>query len=124
MSEQRYTGIIIEESLSNTAILQDVNIVNTDIEPVTNKHKTPWVNWWTKHTVEIQPSQAGIIAERLKDSLDKEHAWYADFKSDGYHYIIFNDKIFKVLRKHPEEYDQVSRHGISLGIPKYQLDFT
>jgi hypothetical protein len=38
-----YTGIIIEESLMDKSILDEVNIVKTEIEPVTEGHKTPWV---------------------------------------------------------------------------------
>ena len=34
-----YTGVIIEESLSNISVLREVTIVKTDVEQVTNKHK-------------------------------------------------------------------------------------
>ena len=80
---------------------------------------------WTLHTVEISENQADEIAEELNKSLDPSHGdWYADFKNDSYHYIIFRNKVFKVDRSKPEQYKKVIKYGLSLGIPDYQLDFT
>jgi hypothetical protein len=124
MQEEKYTGVIIEESLSDSSVLQDITISNTQIEPVTDKHKTPWVKQWTMHNIEISSKQADVIAKKLKNSLDKTHDWYADFKNDVYHYIIFNDKVFKVTMMNPDEYKAVTKYGIDLGIPAYQMDFT
>lgn len=42
-----YEGVIIEESLENKAVLGEVKVINTKIEPVTVEHKTPWVKQWT-----------------------------------------------------------------------------
>ncbi|MFA6446381.1 MAG: hypothetical protein WCW14_04010, partial [Candidatus Paceibacterota bacterium] len=54
---------------------------------------------------------------------ESEHPWYADFKNKKTHYIIFRDKVFKIDRTSKEQYDEVKRYGISLGIPPYQVDF-
>lgn len=47
-----YTGVIIEESLKDKAVLNQVSIVNTKVEPVTKHHKTPWLKQWTLHSFE------------------------------------------------------------------------
>jgi len=119
-----FNGVIIEESLENKDVLQKVKIIKTKVEEVTEEHKTPWIKQWTLHTVEILENQADEIAEDLSKSLDSEHNWYADFKNDKFHYIIFRNKVFKVNRSKPEQYDDVTKYGLSLGIPDYQLDFT
>jgi hypothetical protein len=119
-----FNGVIIEESLENKSVLQKVKIVKTKIEKVTEEHKTPWIKQWTLHTVEIIENQADKIAEDLSKSLDSEHDWYADFKNNKFHYIIFRNKIFKVDRSKPEQYKAVTKYGLSLGIPDYQLDFS
>lgn len=119
-----YKGVIIEESLEDKDILKDVKISETKIEEVMEEHKTPWIKQWTLHTVEILENQADIIAEKLTKSLDSEHSWYADFKNDNFHYIIFRDKFFKVDRSKKEQYNDVTKYGVSLGIPDYQLDFS
>lgn len=119
-----YQGVIIEESLEHKDILKDVKILSTNVENVTEQHKTPWIKQWTLHTIEISENQAADVAEKMSKALDSEHAWYTDFKNDSFHYIIFRDKFFKVDRNKKEQYDDVITFGLSLGIPDYQLDFS
>ena len=119
-----YKGVIIEESLSNSSILKKIKIISTKVEKVTEEHKTPWLPQWTLHTVEIPENKAKIIAEEISKSLDYSHgnSWYADYKNDTHHYIIFRDKIFHIDQTNKEQYGEVKGFGISLGIPEYQLD--
>ncbi|EKD57942.1 MAG: hypothetical protein ACD_57C00081G0001 [uncultured bacterium] len=121
-----YKGVIIAESLSVKSVLKDVKILSTKIEKVSEKHKTSWLTKWTLHTVEIPEDKAADIATKISKSFDYSHksAWYADFKNDNSHYIIFKDKIFKIDRDKPEEYQAATNYGISLGIPEYQIDFS
>ncbi len=119
-----FNGIIIEESLENKDVLKKVKILKTDVEQVTDEHKTPWIKQWTLHTIEILGNQADNIAEEISKALDSKHDWYADFKNNKFHYIIFRNKIFKVDRSKPEQYQDVAKYGVSLGIPDYQLDFS
>ncbi len=118
-----FRGVIIEESLENKDVLKNVKITATKIEPVSERHKTPWVTQWTLHTVEIPENAADEIAAQIANSLDSKHAWYADFKNDSRHYIIFRDKIFRVERSSKQQYDEAKQYGLSLGIPEYQVDF-
>jgi len=121
-----YKGVIIEESLENKEILKKVKIISTKVEQVTDKHKTLWLSQWTLHTVEIPEEETGKVAEEISKSIDRAHSgsWYADFKNQETHYIIFRNKVFSVNRKSAEEYEEVKKYGISLGIPDYQLDFS
>ncbi|OGL32406.1 hypothetical protein A3E76_02575 [Candidatus Saccharibacteria bacterium RIFCSPHIGHO2_12_FULL_44_22] len=118
-----YTGVIIEESLKDKAVLSQVKVTKTKVEPVTEHHKTPWLKQWTLHTFEISEDQAALVAEQLSKSLDNNY-WYADFKNNDYHFVIFPNKVFKVDRSKPKQYEPVVKHGLSLGIPDYQLDFS
>ena len=119
-----YKGVIIEESLDNKDVLKNVKILSTKVEEVTEDHKTPWIKQWTLHTVEIPEIKADEIVEKLSVDLEKEHNWYADFKNDEYHFIIYQSKVFKVDLKNPLLYKDAKKYGISLGIPEYQVDFT
>ena len=121
---QNYEGVIIEESLENKDVLGDVEIVSTEVEPVTDNHKTPWVKQWTLHTVSITPDKVEEVANKISKSLDSKHNWYADFKTETDHYIIFRNKVFHITdRGSKAQYDEAKEHGISLGIPEYQVDF-
>jgi hypothetical protein len=119
-----YLGTIIQESLEKTDILNDLKIIKTVVEPVVGSHKTPWIKRWTLHTVEIPDDKADDIATQISKSLESEHPWYADFKNKDYHYIIFRGKSFKVDRSKNEQYKNVVKFGLLLGIPEYQLDFS
>ncbi len=119
-----YTDIIIEESLDDTSLLSNLKVLNTEVEVVNENFKTPWLKQWTLHTVEIPDTEITSITEKLSHSFDKEHPdWYADFKNDESHYIIFPNKVFNVRRSDPENYRPAVKHGLSLGIPIYQLNF-
>lgn len=118
-----YEGVIIEESLENKDVLRKVKILSTKVEPVIEKHKTPWLEQWTLHTVGIPDNEAESIAGEISKSLDSEHNWYADFKNETTHFIIFRNKVFKIDRTSKEQYDKAKEYGISLGIPPYQVDF-
>ena len=119
-----YQGVIIEESLEDKGILRDMRILSTKVELVTEEHETPWIRQWTLHTIEVPEGQADDLAERISRALDSEHSWYADFKNDAFHFIIFRDKVFKIDRRRKEQYDDAVKFGISLGIPDHQLNFS
>lgn len=120
-----YQGIIIAESLGDPAVLQDVKIVETTVEEVTQKHQTPWLTRWTLHTVEIPEEKAEEFARKMSRSFDTSHSsnWFADYKNDTHHFIIFPNKIFKVDMANPILYKEAKSYGISIGIPEYQLGF-
>jgi len=120
-----FSGVIIEESLTDNSVLNDVNIISTKIEPVTEHHKTSWVKQWTLHTVEIADSKAAEVADKISKALDKDHDWYADFKTETEHYVIYTGRVFHITdRSDKEQYDEATAYGISIGIPDYQVDFS
>ena len=121
---KNFIGVIIEESLEKKEILKKIKIIKTKIEKVAEEHKTPWIKQWTMYTVEIPENRAKSVAKDLSKSLDHKHNWYADFKNDSHHYIIFRNKVFFIDRRSKEQYDEAKKYGISLGIPEYQLDFS
>lgn len=118
-----YHGIIIEESLRDTDVLKDLKILSTRVEPVTSRHKTPWLKQWTLHSIEVSQDSADAIAEKLSGVLETQH-WYIDYGNDTTHYLVFPGKVFKVDRSKPEQYKPAVSYGLSLGIPDYQLDFS
>jgi hypothetical protein len=120
-----FTGVIIEESLTDTSVLGDVKVVSTKVELVTEAHKTPWVSQWTLHDVEIPAEKAAEVAEKISKALDPEHNWYADFKTDREHFVIYRNKVFHISdRADKAQYDEATKYGISIGIPDYQVDFS
>jgi hypothetical protein len=120
-----FEGVIIEESLTDASVLGDVKIISTKVEPVTEKHKTPWIEQWTLYTIEIPTEKAAEIAKKIGKALDKKHNWYADYKTEAEHYIIYSGKVFHITdRFDKNQYDEATGYGISVGIPSYRVDFS
>jgi hypothetical protein len=123
---RRLIGNVIEESLADRATLSEVTILQTWVETATDYHQTPWLERWTIHRVAVPEQRAAAVAEGFRETLDTEHAhaWYVDFKNEDVHYIVFADKVFRVPRDSEQRYAEAIEHGIKLGIPRYQLDFS
>ena len=122
-----YIGVIIEESLSDKSAMEGLNIVSTRVEKVEAQHETPWLEKWTLHTVEIPANEAEMVADKLAKSFDMEHIgnWYADFRNDEYHYVIYPNKVFKLDRRKKSDFDEMGEYALSIGLPKSQLiDFS
>ena len=90
----KYTGCIIEESLSDKSIVNEFEI----IEEI-NDDGIMWV-------VETDESRLDDILPKLQSAMVEAPIWYCDLKCDDYHYIIYNDKIFKVNRDCGEQYEK------------------
>lgn len=118
-----FNGTIIEESLEEKSVLDHIKILKTEVENVTEKHRTPWLKRWTLHEIEVPDDKADEVAGILSRDLEKEHTWYADFKDSKTHYIIFPGKVFHINRM-ATEYQKVRDYGVSIGIPEHQLDFS
>ena len=120
-----YRGVVITESLENTSVLDEVRILSTTIEQVSEGTKTPWLKIWTLHDVEIDADKVEVVAQKISHSIDREHAhaWYADFRNSRWHYIIFLDKIFVVDVHDQSQYDEAKQYGLDLGIPESQMPF-
>lgn len=121
-----YTGLLIEESLASKECLKLLRITSTSVEPVTPRHRTPWVEQWTMHQFAIDDeASADNVALSIQQSLDGEHAaaWYVDFLSEARHVIVFKGRIFSIERGDSAQYEAVAAFGQELGIPATQLDF-
>lgn len=117
-----YTGEIVEESLQNLDLLGSLNIKSTRAEKVTDAHKTPWLERWTLHTVEVSAEAIEDLAHKLSQILKPEH-WYADFKNKDKHVIVFPGKVYNIDRSKPKDYKMAIDHGLSLAIPRHHLCF-
>ncbi|MCI9434715.1 MAG: hypothetical protein HFI86_05555 [Bacilli bacterium] len=119
----KYNGVIIEESLIDTKIIEELNILQREIEEINKEDKTPWLTKWTMDTVEIDERQIDEYTNRLSTLIDTKHcnAWYCDFRNNKYHYVVFANKVFKLDRNKKQDYIDMQEYAIKLGLPKHQL---
>jgi hypothetical protein len=120
-----YEGIVIEESLDDLSVLDSADVLDSRVEPIAATHQTPWLSRWTLLTVRVPEAKAREIADALSRAIDAAHAtsWYADFKNETYHYVIYRDRVFFIDRRSPDQYAEAVDYGISRGLPEHQADF-
>lgn len=105
----KYSGCIIEESIKDKSILNEFEIVKTNADD------------GISYIVEIEDDRINEIVLKLQAAMVEDKQWYTDLKCYDYHYIIYNDKIFKVNRDFPEQYEKAKAYGIERGIPECYL---
>ena len=121
-----FEGVIIEESLADRSVLASIEIIETHVEPMTPEHhRTPWIAQWTLHTIRVLESRAPAVANAISHAIDSAHAasWYADFKNDTHHYVIYHERVFLIDRRNAVQYAEAVSYGIERGLPEHQADF-
>lgn len=108
-----YKGTIIEESLEDKAVLKDFKIQNTRVTTEENP-----ADRWHMYTVEGSESAIEKLSEVLKPS-----KWYCHFWNGTDMIVVFKGKIFNFKYSDQSERNRAIEYGISIGIPKQQLDF-
>jgi hypothetical protein len=108
----KYRGIIVEESLVDNRILNEMHIVKMHISTQENK-----MDRWHLFEVEIEENKIEILPKKIVDG------WYAHFWHETNIIAIFKDKIFRFNYLDKDSWIDVLEYGNTLGIPNEQLDF-
>ena len=104
-----FKGIIIENSLTDKSILNDLNIEKT------------WQDGdWILHSVKVTENQILKLSKSLADG-----PWYIHLWETGKDEIrvIFKDKIVTISSTDKSTWHEAISYGKSMGIPDEQLDF-
>lgn len=102
-----YKGKIILESLEDKSLASKMQILGTEVAGA-----------WTINTVLISKSDIEDVMPYIKQG-----PWYAHFWHGNEVLVVFKDQIFKFLHNQPTSWREAIGYGISIGIPKAQLDF-
>lgn len=108
-----YLGTIVEESLEDSRVLNDFHILNVRI---TNEDNP--ADRWHLYKVETTPEQLQKLSSVLKPE-----KWYAHFWSGDEMIVVFRDKTFTQKVSDKSTWEPAIQYGLSIGIPKEQLDF-
>lgn len=104
-----YKGTIVENSLADKSILQELQIVGT-------RRAGDWV----LHDVLVDASKVADISGYLDSGPWYVHLWQPG--KDGVK-VIFRNAIFEISRSDRSTWTDAIAHGRSIGIPERQLDF-
>ena len=112
--QKDYKGAIIEESLIDNCLLNDLEITGLEI----TKEESPSERW---HIFKVRVSEEDI--NNLCKNINNKK-WYMHFWKNKDIILCFQDKNFKFNWDDECVKSEIIKHGISLGIPKEQLAFT
>lgn len=105
-------GTIVEESLKDNRFLNELTITNFRISNNENPSSR-----WHLYGVTISEDQIQRLAQELKSG------WYAHFWQGRQVIAVFENKIFHFDYDQPDTWTEAVEYGLSLGIPREQLDF-
>lgn len=120
-----YTGAVITQSLKPGSELTGVplvvdRLVTFDKSDAAENQPTRW----TMIFFRIDDADAERLASWFADSLISEPGvWYADFRNDAEHFVIFPGRIFRYRLDDHDARQQAVDHGRRLGVPEAQLDW-
>jgi len=108
----KYRGIIIEESLIDNRILNNMNILKMHITGQEQKNDR-----WHLFEVEIEENDIENISKQIYEG------WYAHFWHNVDVIAVFSNKIFKFNYLDKNTWKETIEYGKKLKIPEKQLDF-
>jgi len=108
----KYRGIIIEESLNDNRILNNMTILKMHITGQEQKNDR-----WHLFEVEIEEDFIENISREIFEG------WYAHFWHETDVIAVFANKIIKFNYMDKNTWKEVMEYGKILNIPEEQLDF-
>ena len=109
---EKFKGCIVEESLIDNRVLNDIEITKLKIA----KDERPSKRWHI-YNVLLDEEKIKELQVYLKDK------WYMHFWNDEILIVVFKNEKFVVEVNEKETWKPAIDYGISIGIPKEQLDF-
>ncbi|MDD2785607.1 MAG: hypothetical protein PHS79_01785 [Patescibacteria group bacterium] len=107
-----FKGTIVEESLQDNRILNDLHIIGVEISQDENP-----ANRWHMYSVLVTREDIERLSVTIKPK------WYMHFWKDRDIVAIFQGKQFEFNYDDKSTWAQAVEYGLSQGIPKEQLDF-
>lgn len=108
-----YTGTIVEESLKDNRLINELNILGVRVSLAEKPE-----NRWHLYKVSIDETQIGSLAQELKPE-----KWYMHFWHNDHVIAVFPNKTFRFLYSDQSTWSEAIEYGKTLGIPEEQLDF-
>lgn len=110
--DQNYKGIIVEESLEDNRIINELDVKRIEISK-----SEDLADRWHMYTVIVSKEDIDRLAKNIKPG------WYMHFWKDRQVVAVFRDKQIEFNFDDKSTWKPALDYGRSLGIPEEQLDF-
>lgn len=107
-----YKGIIVEESLEDNRMLNELEVISIEITKEENPNDR-----WHLYTVRVSKEDIGRLSKNIKQK------WYMHFWKDRNVIAVFKNKKFEFNYDNKSTWESTLKYGRSLGISEEQLDF-
>ncbi len=104
-----YKGTIVEQSLTDLSVLDDIKILKTTISPNAG---------WRMHVVEVTREQLEAVSKFMEAT-----KWYAHFWNGDEMIVVYPNMLFLQSVSHKETWKPAIDYGLTIDIPLEQLDF-
>jgi len=111
--DQGYIGTIVEESLKDNRILNELDILRVRIASDDRPEDR-----WHLYTVCVDERRIETLSRDLKPE-----KWYMHFWNGDDIVAVYPNKLFRFRRSDVSTWTEAVEYGKSLGIPEEQLDF-
>ena len=109
---EKWKGCIVEESLEDTRVLNTIEIIKIKITSEEEPEKR-----WHIYNALCSEEEIDKIHQQLKKS------WYMHFWRDTKMIVLFKEKKYMLDRDNKDTWKEAVDYGLSINIPKEQLDF-
>jgi hypothetical protein len=117
-------GTLIAESMRVGAELSGVRLVTRKIQrTAAGDVSVGQPELWTLIEFEADEQDAEVLAGALAKVLDRQHGWYADFRTPDETYVVFSGRVFRYPRGDGQGRDEAADYARSVGVPEPQLDW-
>lgn len=117
-------GTLIAESIRIGAELDGIRLVTRKIyRTAAGDASAGQPELWTLIEFEAEEPDAEVIADALAKVLERQHGWYADFRTPEETFVVYSGRVFRYPRGDRSGRAEAADHGRSLGVPEDQLDW-
>ena len=118
-------GRIVAEGLKAGAVLEvpELRLSSLSRHDVADSTTASQPDRWTFVDVEAPSSRADELAAALAAALLPEDGWYADFRLDDEHVVVFAEAVFRYRVGDAAGRQEAVDHGRAAGTPEHQLDW-
>lgn len=117
-------GCIVAESLRVGArFAPDIRVTTISRQDMSGSVVDGQPAIWTLIDFTAEDRDADRIAAELARCLAAEGGWYADFRVDDDHVVVFADTVFRYRRGDRAGRADAEAYGRTAGVPDHQLDW-